>query len=61
MAAFEEAKDKYEKLGIDVDKALEQLGKVSRTEFCHRNGAPADGEWFPVVKEHERSTLLCRK
>lgn len=44
MAAFEEAKDKYEKLGIDVDKALEQLGKVSRTEFCHRNGAPADGE-----------------
>ena len=29
-------------------------------EFCKRNNAPVDGEWFPIVKDYERDVLSKR-
>ena len=29
-------------------------------EFCRRNGAPLDGEWFPMVKEYEQNVQRKR-
>ena len=29
-------------------------------EFCKRNNAPVDGEWFPIVKEYEKDILSKR-
>ena len=29
-------------------------------EFCKRNDAPLDGEWFPIVEEYEKNVLSKR-
>ena len=29
-------------------------------EYCRRCGAPADGEWFPVVQQYEKDVQLVR-
>ena len=29
-------------------------------EYCRRCGAPADGEWFPVVQQYEKDVQLAR-
>ena len=29
-------------------------------EYCRRCGKPADGEWFPMVKEYESEILEAR-
>lgn len=34
MSRFEEAKEKYAAYGVDVDKALEKLGKVRISMHC---------------------------
>ena len=30
-------------------------------EYCRRCGKPADGEWFPQIKEYEQKVLVNRK
>lgn len=29
-------------------------------EFCQRNDVPADGKWYPIVKEYEKDVLFKR-